>query len=159
MQVWNVLLAARWKIQDLKRTKKLAICTPSHKFVGLYVATKACIDNLKKLLNSNIFSTCPHNMVNIGPLMAETVWRVWGTPANFNRVRVLASLLQRRCSTEVHQTLHDVWPSAGLVYYIHFRGLLPPNGILPGAKFTLRPSLAFACFGSVTAQHSSSGHS
>jgi len=26
--------------------------------------------------------------------------------------------------------------------YIHFRGLLPRNGILPGAKFTLRPSLA-----------------
>jgi len=24
---------------------------------------------------------------------------------------------------------------------IHFRGLLPCNGILPGAKFTLRPSL------------------
>jgi len=29
-------------------------------------------------------------------------------------------------------------------------GLLPPNGILPGAKFTLRPSLAFAYIGSVT---------
>jgi len=25
---------------------------------------------------------------------------------------------------------------------VHFRGLLPPNGILPGAKFTLRPNLA-----------------
>jgi len=25
-----------------------------------------------------------------------------------------------------------------------FWGLLPPNGILPGAKFTLRPSLAFS---------------
>jgi len=41
--------------------------------------------------------------------------------------------------------------------YIHFRGLLPPNGSLPGAKFTLRPSLAFFCFGSVTARHWSSG--
>jgi len=28
--------------------------------------------------------------------------------------------------------------------YIHFRGLFPPDGILPGAKFTLRPSLAFS---------------
>ena len=37
-----------------------------------------------------------------------------------------------------------------------FRGLLPRNGILPGAKFTLRPSLAFSYIGSVTARHSSS---
>jgi len=34
---------------------------------------------------------------------------------------------------------------------------LAPNGILPGAKFTLRPSLAFSYIGSVTAQHSRSG--
>ena len=42
--------------------------------------------------------------------------------------------------------------------YIHFRGLFPPERILPGAKFTVRPSLAFAYMGSITAQHSSSGH-
>ena len=35
-------------------------------------------------------------------------------------------------------------------------GFWPPNGILPGAKFTLRPSLAFSYNSSVTAQHSSS---
>jgi len=39
----------------------------------------------------------------------------------------------------------------------HFRGLLPPDRILPGAIFTLRPSLAFAYIGSVTAWHYSSG--
>ena len=42
--------------------------------------------------------------------------------------------------------------------YIHFLGLLPPDRILPGADFTLRPSLAFSYIGSVTAWHSSSGH-
>jgi len=41
--------------------------------------------------------------------------------------------------------------------YIHFRGLLPSNGISPFAKFTLRPSLAFSYIWSVTARHSSSG--
>jgi len=41
--------------------------------------------------------------------------------------------------------------------YIHFWGLLPPNGILPGAKFTLCPSRAFSYIGSVNAQHSISG--
>jgi len=35
---------------------------------------------------------------------------------------------------------------------------LAPDGILPGAKFTLRPSLVFSFIGSVTAQQSSSGH-
>ena len=34
---------------------------------------------------------------------------------------------------------------------------MPPNGILPGAKFTLRPSLAFY-IGSVTERHLSCGH-
>jgi len=57
-------------------------------------------------------------MVNFGLLTAEISWRVRGTPANFNAFRVLASLLQRHHSTEVNQTLHDVWPSPGLVHYI-----------------------------------------
>jgi len=42
--------------------------------------------------------------------------------------------------------------------YIHFPGLLPPNGILPRGIFTLHPNLAFSYIGSVTVQHSSSGH-
>ena len=32
-------------------------------------------------------------MVNLGPLVAEILSLVWGTPANFNRFRVLAALL------------------------------------------------------------------
>ena len=39
-----------------------------------------------------MFSTCPHNMVNFGPLMAEIGSGVWVTPANFNGFRVLAAL-------------------------------------------------------------------
>ena len=38
-------------------------------------------------------STCPHNMMNFGLLAAEIGWPVWGTPANFNWFRVLATLL------------------------------------------------------------------
>jgi len=49
----------------------------------------------KKLLNSNISSTCPHNMVNFVSLAAEIGWQVWGTPANFNGFQALASLLSR----------------------------------------------------------------
>jgi len=68
-------------------------------------------------------------MANFGPLTAEIGLGVWGTPANFNGFRVLPSSLQRRCSLEANQTLHDVWLSPGLVHYrppyIHFWGLLP----------------------------------
>jgi len=92
-------------------------------------------------------------MVNFGPLTAEIGWRVWGTPANFNRFRIMASLMHRRRSTEINQTLHDVWPSPGLVYYAYIFGALAPNGILPGAIFALRPSFAFSYIGRVTARH------
>jgi len=81
----------------------------------------------KNSLNSNSSSICPHNMVNFGLLTAEIGWRVWVTIANFNGFRVFASLLHRRRSAEVNHTLHDVWPSPGLVHYIYIldRGLLP----------------------------------
>jgi len=60
--------------------------------------------------------------------------------------------MQRRRSSEANQTLQDVWP-----FPIHFLGLLTSGGILPGAKFTLRPSIALSYIGSVTERHSSSG--
>jgi len=40
---------------------------------------------------------------------------------------------------------------------VYILGLLSPNGILPAAKFTLHPSVAFSYIGSLTARHSSSG--
>jgi len=61
---------------------------------GYIFATKARIDNQKKnLLSSNTSSTCPYNMVNFGPVVAEILSLVWGTPANFNGFRILAALL------------------------------------------------------------------
>ena len=48
---------------------------------------------------------CAHNMVNFGPLTAETRWRVWGTPANFNGFRVLTVLLHGTLVVGVNQTL------------------------------------------------------
>jgi len=89
-------------------------------FLNYIFTTKACIENQKKnLLNSNISSTCPHNMVNFSPLTAEISWQVSGTPANFNGFRALALLLHRCHSTELSQTLHDVWPSPWLVHYMY----------------------------------------
>jgi len=79
----------------------------------------------KNLLNSNISSISSHNVVNFGPVMAEICRRVWGNPANFHLVRILASLLHWRRSTEVNKTLQDVLPSPGLVHYVHFGGACP----------------------------------
>jgi len=118
----------------------------------------ACIDNRKKnLLSSNISSTCPHSRLTSGWDQLGSL----GHPTNFNGFRVLALLLQRCRSPEANQTLHDVWPSPGLLEYIYiyiyffFRGLLPPDGISPHAEFSFRPSLVFSYIGSITAQHSS----
>jgi len=54
-----------------KNRKKIAIWTPSHNFVGYIFATKAHIDNRKKMLNSDISSIRSHNMAIFGLLTAE----------------------------------------------------------------------------------------
>jgi len=62
-------------------------------------------------------STCPHNMVNFGPLTAEIVSLVWGTPGNFNGFRVLAALLHGTLVVGVSQTLRR-W-TGGATYIQH----------------------------------------
>jgi len=51
-------------------------------------------------------------MVDFGPLTAEIRWRVWGTPANFNRFRVLAALLHGTLVVGISQTLRR-WTEGG----------------------------------------------
>jgi len=58
----------------------------------------------KLVLSSNMSSTCPHNMVNCGPLAAKIGLPVWGTTANFNGFRVLAALLHGSQVVGVSQT-------------------------------------------------------
>ena len=64
-------------------------------------------------------------MANFIPLTAEIGLPVWGTPANFNRFHVLASLLQRRRPQEVNQTARSLAVSWAGTLYIHFLGLAP----------------------------------
>jgi len=73
---------------------------------GYIFATKARIDNRKKnLLNSNIFPTRPHSMMNFGVLEDEIVSLVWDTLANFNGFRVLAALLHGTLVLGASETL------------------------------------------------------
>jgi len=97
-------------------------------------------------------------MVNFGPLPAEIGPVVWDTPANFNCFRVLASLLQRRRSTEASQTLHAVWPLHGLVDYICiFGGCCPVTEFCHVQNSPCVLQVLRSPIGSVTARHSSTG--
>ena len=91
----------------------------------------------KNLLSINTSSTCPHNMANFGPLTADIGLPVCGTPANFNSF----AYWQRYCSDVAHQRPTKLCTMFGHhlgCYAIYtFWGLLPPDGILPGSKFTL----------------------
>jgi len=127
VRIWNACLkcaaCSSLKIQDAKIAKNLPSGHHHITYSGYILATKARIDNpTKNLLNSNISPTCPHNIVNCGPLVHEIFSLVWGTPANFSGFLILASLLQRLRSMETNQTLHYVWPSRGLVHYVYVFG-------------------------------------
>jgi len=64
-------------------------------------------------------------MVNFGPLTAEIGWRVWGTPANFNMFRVLASLMHRRVAQRRSTKLSTMFGRLLGWYTMHtFLGLL-----------------------------------
>ena len=63
-----------------KKSPKIAIWAPSHNFVGLYFRNWVTYrQSERKLLSSNTSPTCPHNMVNFGPLATEIRSLVWGT--------------------------------------------------------------------------------
>ena len=111
----------------------------------------------KNLLNCNISCICVYNTVNFGPLTVEICWRVWA-PQQISTgfaswLRYCTDVAQRRSTklcTMFGRLLH--WCTIYTCW-----GLLPPNGILPAAKFTLLPRLAFSYIGRITARHSSSG--
>jgi len=114
-------LAEKYMMQKLRKNRHLGTIVQLCRAMSSQLTHVSTIG--KNLLNINISSTCLHNMVNVGPLTAEFGLPVWGTPANFNGFRVLASLLLRRRSTDVNQTLHDHgWPSPGLIHYIYTFG-------------------------------------
>jgi len=50
-------------------------------------------------------STCPHNMVNFGPVAAEIDPVVLGTPCKFQRVSRLDSVTAQHLAVGVSQTL------------------------------------------------------
>ena len=91
-----MLHAARWKCRTQISPKIGHLGT----IAQLCRAISSQLRHVLTIGSSNISSRCPHNMVNFGPLAAETSPVVWGTPANFNGFRVLASsVTARHCSS------------------------------------------------------------
>ena len=88
------------RLAEKYRTQKIDKNSPSahHRTTlsGYIFATKALIDNRKKIVKQQYLPACLYNMVNFSLLAAETVSLVRGTRANFNGFRVLASLQRRR---------------------------------------------------------------
>ena len=111
MQVWNVLHAARWKIQDAKNRH---LCTIAQ-------ICRAISSQLRHLSTIG-----KNNIVNFGPVAAEIASGVWGIPMNFNGFIVLAALLHGAPIVGVSQTLRR-W-TEGATYIRqgdHYIGLRP----------------------------------
>jgi len=100
--VWNVLHAARWKYRmqrspKIRRLRTIAQLCPAIPSQLRHVSTIG-----KQLVKQQHLL---HMSSQYGELTADIGLLVWGTPANFNRFRVLASLLYRRRSPEANQTV------------------------------------------------------
>ena len=140
------------EIQDAKKSPKLPSGHHRTTSSGYIFATKVRIDNRKKLVKQQTSFTCPYNIVNFGPLVAEILSLVWGTPAH-QRVSRLGSVTVQHLgvsqtlrrwtegATYVRQGDHHVghWP-AFLVYtcfelFNVLDGRIPPQFSVPGQYF------------------------
>ena len=163
MCVWNVLHAARWKY----RMQKIAKNSPSlhHRTVCRAISSQlrhVLTIREKKLVKQQYLL---HTSSQYGERRPTNGWERLGSPwhpCKFQQVSRLGFVTAQTSFTggqpNFARCLAIFWTDTLYILYIHFRGLLPLDGILTGAKFTLRPSLAFSYIGSVTAWHSSSGH-
>jgi len=145
-------------MQDAKITQKPPSAYHRTTSLGYVSATKAYIDNRKKLVKQQYLL---HMSSQYGELWPTNGWdrlATLGYPSKFKRVSRLsfatAPTSLNGSQPNFAQCLAVSW--AGTLY-IHFWGCCPRNGILTDAKFTLHASLVFFYIGSVTAWHLRSG--
>jgi len=140
-----------------KNYPKIAIWAPSHNFVGYIFTIKACIDSRKKkLVKQQYLLRMSSQYGELRPTNGCGWFGCLGHPTKFQWVLHLAFITAATSLTRGQPNFARCLAvsSTGTLYA--FSGLLPPDGILPATKFTLRPSLAFSYIGSITARHSSS---
>ena len=109
----------------------------------------------KKLLSSKSSSTCPHNMVNFGPLAAEIVSLIWSVAGNFQRVLCFGSVTAGHSNTGRHrncgaeQTMPPVFGRVPIMFGIrpHFyfffwrRANYSIGRLLPNRPFVRVPGM------------------
>ena len=69
----------------------------------------------KKLVKQQYLLHMSPQYGELGPLTAEICWWIWGSPANFNRLSVLAASLHGSVVVGVSQTLWN-WTESGPLY-------------------------------------------
>jgi len=135
--VWSYckfrMRAARWKYSTQKWCKKLPSGHHPTTLSGYIFATKACINNQKKLVKQQYLL---HMSPQYGELRPTSGWDRFvslGHPCKFNRFRILAALLHGTLVVGISQTLwrwtegaiytrqggHHVghWPTFLVCYY------------------------------------------
>jgi len=143
MHVWNVLHAARWKYRTRKLRQKSLSVHYRTTLSGSIFASKTWVDNRKKnLLNSNISSTCSHNMVNGWDLLASL-----GYPSKFQRVSRLGFVITPTSRNGGRPNFARCLVVSWAATFFFLGGEALQN--------SLCISLAFSYIGSVTAWHSS----
>jgi len=105
MQVWNVLHAARWKCRMPKIAKKSPSAHHRTTLSGYIFATKARIDNRKKLVKQQYLLQRSSQYGELRPTSGWDHQVVWDTPTNFNGFRILIALLHGTVVVGVSQTL------------------------------------------------------
>ena len=118
MQVWNVLHAARWKYRTQKITQNSRSVHHRTTLSGYILATKAHIDNRKKLVKQQYLQMAPQ----YGELWPTCGWDRFGSlghPCKFQQVSHLGSItahctvLQQRVSANLCGTEQRAPPVFG----------------------------------------------
>ena len=128
-----MLHAASWKYTGPKKSPKIPRLRTIAQFCRAISSQLRHVSTIeKKLVKQKYLLHMSYNrpMANFGPERLSSIGVFGATQQISTGFRVLASLLQRRRSTGVNQTLHDVWPSPGLVHYVYIFG-----GSCPLAEF------------------------
>jgi len=158
MHFWNVLHAARWKYRMQTIAKNLPSGHHRTTLTGYIFATKARIDNRKKIVKQQYLLHLSSQYGERRPTNGWDRFTSLGHPSKFQQVSHIGFVTAATSLTgDQRNFARCLAISLAGTRCIHFRGFLPRHLILPGAKFTLRRKLALSYFDRVTAQHSSSG--
>jgi len=122
MQVSNVLHTARWKY----RTQKIAKNSPSGTIAQICPAMSSQLSHIstirKKLLNSNIFSTCPPQYDELRPANGWDLLASLGHPYKFlpvSRLRFVTVPQRRRHCGRWHVQIAKRFEPSTVLWAFH----------------------------------------